>query len=91
MKYQKINGHESAAARFIYDEDNNLRGLRSYATEVITVDKLGWMTVHGLYSMTTIKHIGWFMRKIGSSYQTAKQIYKDNLKMNIYTGEVMPV
>ena len=91
MMYQKFAGHEQAAAHLVYDERHNIRGLLSYSTIVITVDSEGWMTVNGLYSRTTIKHIGWFMREIGSSYQTAKQIYIDNYKMNIYTGEVLPL
>jgi hypothetical protein len=37
--------------------------------------------------MTTIKHIGWFMRERGFTYQLAKQMYLDNKEFNIYTGE----
>jgi hypothetical protein len=39
--------------------------------------------------MTTIKHIGWFMRELGFTYQLAKQLYNDHKDFNIYTGEVM--
>ena len=86
--FKKINGHESAAARFLFDANGRIRGLRSYATMVIEVNQYGWMRVNGLYSKTTRKHIGWFMKHIGSSYQTAKQLYEEKTIMNIYTGEV---
>jgi len=37
--------------------------------------------------MTTIKHIGWFMRERGFTYQLAKQLYQDGKEFNVYTGE----
>ena len=89
--FKKINGHESAAARFLFDDAGRIRGLKSYNTMVIEINQWGWMRVNGLYSMTTRKHIGWFMKHIGSSYQMAKQLYEDNKVMNIYTGEVQAV
>lgn len=88
MTLKKIQNHENAQARFIYDDNGYLRGLKSYSTTVITVDSDGWMTVHGLYSRTTIKHIGWFMAAFGLSYYHAKDCYTDNIQMNLYTGEV---
>ena len=63
--------------------------LYSYTTKVAEVVD-GWLTIHGLYSMTTRRHIGWFMRELGKfDYQLAKQLYEDNKKFNIYTGEVI--
>lgn len=91
MKERKINGHESAAARFLYDEQGSLRGLKSYNTVAVIIDADGWLTVNGLYSMTTIKHIGWFMRAIGYSYQFAKALYNDGEKYNVFTGELEAV
>jgi hypothetical protein len=44
--------------------------------------------VSGLYSRTTIKHIGWFMRELGLSYQLAKHLYLNNMRFNIHTGEI---
>jgi hypothetical protein len=61
--------------------------LYSYTTRVAEVRE-GWLHVYGLYSMTTRRHIGWFMRELGFTYQLAKQIYEDNKDFNIYTGEV---
>ena len=87
MTSKQFEGHEHAAAKINY-YDNGSFSLVSYSTTVATIDNEGWLHVNGLYSRTTIKHIIWFMRLIGSNYQTAKQLVYDNLDMNIHTGEV---
>lgn len=87
MIIKSVAGHDHAQAKeYIYD--NGSRSLISYTTTVITIDEEGWLHVYGLYSMTTIKHIGWFMREMGFTYQLAKQLFNDNAEMNVYTGEV---
>ena len=61
--------------------------LYSYDTRVAEVVD-GWLRINGLYSMTTRRHIGWFMRELGGfTYQLAKQMYLDNKEFNVYTGE----
>lgn len=81
------NGHSYANSHVrIYN--NNKVELVSYTTTVIEIDPWGWLTVNGLYSRTTIKHIGWFMRERGFTYQLAKQLYLDNKEFNVYTGEI---
>ena len=88
MMISKFAGHENAqATKMIWN--NGAQALISYSTVVITIDEEGWLHVHGLYSRTTIKHIGWFMRELGFSYQLAKQLYNDHKEFNIYTGEVL--
>ena len=84
------NGHNYAATYVRISDDNTVQ-LVSYTTTVIEITPDGWMTVNGLYSRTTIKHIGWFMRERGMTYQLAKQLYNNGEKMNIYTGEVKAV
>ena len=80
------NGHQYAQTHVVIFDDNTVE-LVSYTTTVIVITPDGWLHVNGLYSMTTIKHIGWFMRERGFSYQLAKQMYLDNKEFNIYTGE----
>lgn len=87
MKIEKFRGHESAQAK-IYIYDNGAVTLMSYSTAVISINAEGWLEVSGLYSRTTIKHISWFMNRYGFTYQLAKQLYNDNMRFNIYTGEV---
>ena len=70
--------------------DNGNIVLRSYYTGVATLTADGWLTIHGLYSATTRKHIGAFMREYANAtYQLAKQIYTDGYRYNIYTGEIV--
>lgn len=65
--------------------------LRSYSTDVIIISD-GWMTCTGTYSQTTRKHISAFMKEFNfGDYFLAKKLYTDNLKMNIYTGEILPI
>lgn len=76
---------------FVEIANENTFYLWSYRTLVAKVEK-SWLTVNGLYSMTTRKHIGAFMREYcGSTYQVAKQIYEDGYMLNIDTGEVVEI
>ena len=63
----------------------------SYNTDVIYIDKDGWLYVRGLYSATTRKHIGYFLKEYvpDMSFQTAKSLCLNNKACNIYTGEVL--
>lgn len=71
--------------------NDNTFYLWSYRTLVAKVEK-SWLTVNGLYSMTTRKHIGAFMREYcKSTYQVAKQLYEDGYMLNIDTGEVVEI
>lgn len=89
MKYiKKVNNGHKAAATYVREYEDGRVELVSYTTTVIIIDPEGWMTVTGLYSMTTIKHIGWFMRERGMTYQTAKAAYSAHVQYNIYTGEI---
>ena len=85
---RKFNDHKYAQAEIIEYADGT-RELISYVTPVIRIDNEGWLKVNGLYSATTRRHIGWFMRELGFTYQLAKALYNDNKEMNIYTGEVI--
>ena len=80
-------GHQYAQSHVVNFEDGTIQ-LVSYRTVVIEITPEGWLSCTGTYSMTTIKHIGWFMRERGFTYQLAKQLYEDNKEFNIYTGEV---
>ena len=87
MYTTKINNGHKYAATYVRIYDNDKVELVSYTTTVITITPDGWLSCNGLYSMTTIKHIGWFMRERGMTYQLAKQLYLDNKEYNVYTGE----
>lgn len=79
-----------AQATVIISEKNDIT-LRSYKTDVVIISD-GWMSCTGTYSATTRKHISAFMREFNlGDYFLAKKLYTDNLKMNIYTGEILPI
>ena len=87
IEYVKaVAGHNYAQAHEYHYFDGTVT-LISYTTPVITITPEGWLSCTGTYSMTTIKHIGWFMRERGFTYQLAKQMYLDNKEFNVYTGE----
>ena len=84
---KKFTDHKYAQAHM--ETIPNGIALYSYTTRVAEL-KDGWLRIFGLYSMTTRRHIGWFMRELGPfTYQLAKQLYEDHKEMNIYTGEVI--
>ena len=86
-QYSKaVAGHEYAQAQENYFDDGTVQ-LQSYSTIIIEINPEGWLHCTGTYSMTTIKHIGWFMRARGMSYQLAKLLYLENKEYNINTGE----
>lgn len=89
MMFTKFATHPNAQA-FIVNRENGDKELFSYKTCACGVYN-GWLVVYGLYSATTRKHIGWFMRELGLSYQTAKILHKNGITMNIHTGEIQPI
>ena len=62
----------------------------SYKTDVIYIDKDGWLYVSGLYSTTTRKQIGYFLEEYVPclSFQDIKSLYCNNRMINIHTGEI---
>ena len=62
----------------------------SYNTDVIYIDKDGWLYVSGLYSATTRKQIGYFLEEYvpALSYQDIKSLYYNNRVLNIHTAEI---
>ena len=62
----------------------------SYNTDVIYIDKDGWLYVSGLYSATTRKQIGYFLKEYVPclSFQDIKYLYYNRRVLNIYTGEI---
>ena len=73
--------------------DHGMVVLQSYKTDVIYIID-DWMTVTGIYSRTTIRHISAFMKEMSAkygvnlTYQMAKNCWRDNYRMNLTTGEV---
>lgn len=62
----------------------------SYNTDVIYIDKDGWLYVSGLYSATTRKQIGYFLKEYVPqlNYYDIKYLYYNRRVFNIYTAEI---
>ena len=76
---------------FVEIDDNGNVALWSYRTLVATIEN-DWLTVNGLYSATTRRHISAFMSEYTPfDYATAKQIYTDGKSLDITTGEVVDI
>lgn len=88
---KSLKNHSYAQAKVVID--NNGISLISYTTLVVNIDNEGFLTCTGLYSRTTIKHIGWFMQEYGQglNYYDVKRAYNDDVGINIYTGEIKTV
>ena len=84
-----LTAHPYANCKVIINDD--LIQLRSYSTIVAEI-RGGWLTIFGLYSATTRKHIGDFVREYTHlNYQLAKRLYCDGYRYNIRTGELVEV
>ena len=76
----------------IRKHDDGTIVLISYSTAVAWIEADGRLYIRGLYSATTRKHIGAFVREYANlDYQTAKRIYEMGRGYNIYTGEICPI
>lgn len=87
-----LEGHKSAQAQVVTKDGISV--LVSYDTVVARLDNEGWLTVSGLYSMTTRRHIRWFLAEYcnGTWFSVARDVcVKDRMRYNIHTGEVQPV
>ena len=85
---KKLEKMPYAQARVEISEDGNRIYLWSYRTVVAHIIN-NWLIVNGLYSMTTRKHLGAFMKEYcNSDFAQAKDCYENKYMLNIETGEI---
>lgn len=67
--------------------------LISYHKLVASISRDGWFMCYGLYSATTRKHIGAFLKEYAPNltYHDAKHCYEEGLQMHIHTGETREI
>ena len=86
---KKLSAHPYAQCEIITTP--NSVACKSYNTIVATITN-GWLVINGLYSQTTRRHIGAFVKEYANlTYATAKRLYEDSFKYNIHTGEICPI
>lgn len=90
---KKLSAMPYAQAHVEIDEEGIIY-LFSYVTCVATIAN-DWLEVYGLYSSTTRRHIGAFMKEYiewpngtRGEYKTAKILYENGWRLNIATGEI---
>ena len=85
----KLKNHPYAQCSVRVDLDGSVV-FTSYNTDVIYIDKEGWLYVTGLYSATTRKQIGYFLHEYlpELTYQEINNLYYNNRVLNIYTAEI---
>lgn len=87
----KLNAMPCAQAKVIIMDNGNII-LRSYDTDTAMIRSDGWLTINGLYSATTRKHIGAFVKEYANiTYQLAKELCLRRMAYNVYTGEVVEI
>lgn len=82
---KRLSGMEYAQAGIIYEPACEF--LVSYETIVAELTADGWLTVYGLFSATTRKHLSRWGRLHGVDYGILKRLYEREKSMNIYSGE----
>ena len=85
----KLKNHPYANCSFRVLNDGSVV-FTSYNTDVIYIDKGGWLHISGLYSATTRKQIGYFLKEYipQLNYYDIKWLYYSKHMINIHTGEV---
>ena len=96
MIISKFHGHKNANAYYIEDESTGREALRSYNAIVIVsiydyANKRLRHIIHGLYSATTRKHIGWYAKAQCLQYYDFKWAYEHNCDIiqDYETGKIL--
>lgn len=77
MKIHNLTNKPYAQAKVIELDDGTIQ-LISYTTTVANITPEGYVTLTGLYSMTTRKHISAFAKEwCRTDYQTLKACYEN--------------
>lgn len=88
---KKLSAMPYAQAHIEIESDGTIH-LFSYVTRVAVIDADGWLTICGLHSQTTKRHIGCFVAEYaGLNFQNAKMLYTNDYKFNIHTGEIVDI
>lgn len=85
---KKLNAMPYAQAHIEVDDCGNSY-LFSYTTLVAQIEE-GYLTVFGLYSQTTRRHIGAYVKEMTPyfTYANAKAAYEGNYSIHIENGDI---
>lgn len=88
---KKLREMPYAQAKVIISDDECCIELQSYKTIVARLYCGTWLTIHGLYSMTTRKHLKAFCKEYCgiSDFSLIKILANNFWEMDIHTGEII--
>lgn len=87
-QYTSMPNHRYAQCHIEHTDDGIF--LFSYSTMVCAIDNDGYLNCTGLYSRTTISHIGWFARYYTDlTYQEIKKAYLGNYRIHIHHHDII--
>ena len=88
---KKLKEMPYAQAVVIISDDECCIELKSYDTIVARLYCGSWLTINGLYSMTTKKHIKAFCKEYCgfSDFSLIKTLATKHWEMDIHTGEII--
>lgn len=90
MIIKRLENLRSDANALVIIEKDGTINLVSYETIVAIIDNEGWLLIKGLYSKTTKKHIGAFVKEFCNlELENAEKIYDNAWLYNINTGEII--
>lgn len=80
------------ATVIIYDDDCTIE-LQSYNTIVARIMLGSWLSINGLYSMTTKRHLKAFCAEYCNihDFSLIKHLANNNLEYDITTGEIVEI
>lgn len=86
----KLNNHAYANCNVIKTADDEIHFI-SYTTTVIIIDRNGYLACNGLYSMTTRKQIGWFLKEYAPNlnYHDVKKAYENAYMIHVENGDII--
>lgn len=85
-----LKGHDQANC-YVFKTSSGKWGLCSYNTVVLLIDTDNYLECTGLYSMTTRRHIGWFLSEYFPhlNYYFVKDMAMKGYKFNLEDGDIV--
>ncbi len=92
MTIKKLSAMPYAQAHVEIADDGSIY-LFSYTTLVVSIDPNGWCCCYGLYSQTTRRHIGAYVKEMTPhfTYANAKAAYEGEYKIHITNGDIVAI
>ena len=94
-----LRDHQYSQCGITHDNSGETLLFVSYETIVCEISKDGWFHLNGVFSVTTSKQIGWFLREWCNDYSHRRDLcnypylrkmWEKGLDVNLYHGDTRP-